>query len=496
MDISINSKKLNADGARASKASRILLIDKRFGLIDFGLLVVTLLLIFTEAKILAFHLTFFLLTFGAFYWGFGAFIWRAVVWVTLTTTSVIFFIQTHAVHGEELIEIPLLTGILVLVFIIARQRSNAEMALWRVNEELETRVTSRTTQLSEANADLQKEIAKRIQIEKTLRESEERYRRLVELSFETVVVLNQQEILYVNSSGIKLLGAESEADIVGRSVLDFVHPEDRDAVQSRIQTFLETGQDLPPTEQKLMKIDGRQVVVELAAIPISYQSQPAIQTIIRDISQRKEAEAAQEQERLRIARDLHDSLGQSLGYLHLKLDALASMEEIHEQVGLKGELARMRDEANAAYEIVRGMLASTLTNNTSKLSTVLRDLAKLVGTQHGFGVQLISHGQARSLSPLVQQQVLFLFRETMANVAKHADARQVQIALLWTEQVLTIVIVDDGCGFHPEVPIDDGRFGLAIMQQRAEQINGTLSIRSALNKGTEVTVQIPLPDQG
>ena len=103
-------------------------------LLDVALLFMALLLLVTSAKVLFFHCVFILLTFGAFFWEFRAFTVRAVFWVTITMAAVILAIFAHQIPVEEIIEIPLLTTILILVFFIAEQRSRAQKAM-QVSEE-------------------------------------------------------------------------------------------------------------------------------------------------------------------------------------------------------------------------------------------------------------------------------------------------------------------------------------------------------------------------
>jgi PAS domain S-box-containing protein len=500
------------DTARAYKKNATgnilgeLQLGGRFVLLDLALLATAILLILTDAKVLFFHVVFILLTFGAFYWQFRAFAVRAALWVTLTTVVVLTTILAGATQTEEIIEIPLLCTILVLVFAIARQRAQAEESLRETNEELESRVVARTAELTHVNAELIQEITRHKQTEESLRESEERYRRLVELSFEAIAIhasppcavqggtpgRSQGKLLYVNPPGVKLLGALSLEDLIGQPILEFVHPDYSDLVQARLQQVGEERKGMPLVEVKLIRLDGKSVVVEIASVPITFQGQPAVHTVIHDITARKRAETARARERARIARDLHASLGHSLAYLHLKLDELASGDALGENAGVRQALAQMRDVANQAYEVVRRMLAASLPSNSTDLTTALLSEARSIGQRGKFKVQCTSKGQPRALSPVVQQQLLYLFQEALVNIEKHADARQVDIDLVWTEEALTISLSDDGRGFEADVPPSNGHFGLAIIQDRAHEINGRLQLSSSPDTGTELILRLPL----
>jgi len=449
---------------------------RRLLFLDLALVTTALLMVFTQAVVFFFHIIFLLLAFGAFYWKFRAFVIRAGLWVTFATIMVLAGIIAGRTPTEELSEIPLLTAILVLVFAIAGQRAKAENTLRKTNEELENRVVERTADLTAANAELVDEIFRRRQAEGTLRESEERYRRLVELSFEAITIHSEGKFVYVNPAAARLLGASCSQELVGKALREFVHPDYWDIVQARLRQIGEEGAGVPLIEEKLVRLDGSSVDVEAVSVPITYDRQPAVQTVIRDISARKRAEAERERERTRIARDLHDSLGHSLGYLHLKLDQLATSDALNDVAGLAVELAQMRDVTNGAYELVRGMLAALLPSGSPDLTAALQTQARTIAERGGFEVHLSREGRSYPLAPTVQQQLLHLFEEALINVERHANASHVHLELRWATDALTIVMEDDGCGFDVDaVPIPE-HYGLRIMQARAQEMNGELAI--------------------
>jgi two-component system cell cycle sensor histidine kinase/response regulator CckA len=153
-----------------------------------------------------------------------------------------------------------------------------------LNERLEDEVQERTTGLGE-------EIAERRAIKEALTVSEERYRRLVELSPDTIAIHCEGRIVYVNRAGIKLLGAVSAEELIGRPILDIVHPDYREKVLSRVQQA-EAGEQTSFLEQKLVRLDGQVIEAEVMGTPTTYQDRPAARIIIRDISERKRTEEA------------------------------------------------------------------------------------------------------------------------------------------------------------------------------------------------------------
>src|ERR687885_790916 len=124
----------------------------------------------------------------------------------------------------------------------------------------------------------------------SLQESEERYRRLVELSPEAIAVHSQGKIAYINAAGAKLFGASSPEALIGFPVLHFVHPNYVEIARERIRLVEEENQPLDLAEQKLMRLDGQIIDVEVAGIPATYQGSRAAQIIIRDVTERKRVE--------------------------------------------------------------------------------------------------------------------------------------------------------------------------------------------------------------
>jgi PAS domain S-box-containing protein len=146
----------------------------------------------------------------------------------------------------------------------------------------------------------QRDITERKKAENALRESEERYERLIELCPDAIIVHTDGLVTFCNSAAVKLIGDSSAASLLGRSVFDFVAPVSRDLLRSRIINIL-NGESLPAVEFECMRLDGSCVDVEMQSVAFTSGSRRAIQAVIRDISERKQAE--QEQGRLQSERD-------------------------------------------------------------------------------------------------------------------------------------------------------------------------------------------------
>lgn len=134
------------------------------------------------------------------------------------------------------------------------------------------------------------DVTERRQAAGALRESEQRYRQLVEMSPDAVCVHSKGTLVFANSAAAKLLGASSPDALLGKPVLDIVHPDCRQTVVERVKMMNEEGKSVPLIEEKFLRFDGTAVDVEVIAIPFVFQGERAIQVVARDISARTQAE--------------------------------------------------------------------------------------------------------------------------------------------------------------------------------------------------------------
>ncbi len=147
---------------------------------------------------------------------------------------------------------------------------------------------------------LQRDITEKKHAEDALKESEERYRRLIELSPDAIIVHSEKRIEYINRAGLRLLGALRQKELVGKSIFGMIHPDYLSEAREKIKKIFVEKRPFRNLEQKMICQDGSLIEVELIGAPISFEGEIAGQIVIRDISERKQAENAvmEEKERL------------------------------------------------------------------------------------------------------------------------------------------------------------------------------------------------------
>jgi signal transduction histidine kinase len=203
-----------------------------------------------------------------------------------------------------------------------------------------------------------------------------------------------------------------------------------------------------------------------------------------------ETRCAEEEERRRIGRELHDEAGQSMLLLRLQLE----MIERDAPAPLRPRLAETRAIAERAIAELRRLVAalSPAVLERLGLESALRQLASRFRKMHPAGLRLRISTPSEPL-PMPTQEVIYrVVQECLQNIAKHSGATQVNLSLRSADKSIRLSVADNGAGFCAETARNQPMsFGLAGMRERAALLGGTLAVRSAPGEGARITLQLP-----
>jgi PAS domain S-box-containing protein len=340
---------------------------------------------------------------------------------------------------------------------------------------LEERVRQRTAELEAAYEDLQA--------------SEDKYRQLFATETDAIVLKDGHTFQFIdaNESACRLFGYTREQLLRITQVDASAEPE---ATRRALRKSAREGRIFVPLRY-LKKKDGTVFPAEISSCSFTLRGRRVICGAIRDITDRKRAEealqaahakllAAREEERRRLSRELHDSIGQRLVAAHLKLRNAAEIPSVARDplfsgllrdllVQLGGLSHEVRDVSHALYPQTLEMLG---------LPAALRQLAKDMGsTQPSVKVRCDAAAGDDRLSPETEIALYRIAQEALSNAIRHARCRRVDVRFRCSGAQVSLTIADDGRGFNPAKAANKG-VGLASMRERAESIGAAFELTS------------------
>jgi len=379
------------------------------------------------------------------------------------------------------------------------------------------------------------DITGRKKTEAALRESEERFRTVVETAPEAIYIQLGGKFAYVNSMAVQLFGAQIPAQLIGTSVVERMHPDFREKVKARIRRLNEDRQIVPVLAQKILRLDGRVLDAEVSAVPFSYQGEPGALVFARDITERLNGEKA-----LLAAKDAAEAAYRA------KSEFLANMsDEI--RMPIKGILdmshvLRHTELTDEQEDFLDGIEVSS-----SNLLAIFSDILDLSRIEAG---KIRAEAQSFLFRTVVQDAVSFQssrIRQKNLQLDIRIDPavpaglcgdalryKQILINLLgnaikFTEQgsitvtadvtgedgeeiLVTLRVRDTGIGiaqdalpriFNPFEQADNSvthryggtGLGLTVSQRMAEMLGGGIQVQSALGEGSEFSVTVPFRRQ-
>lgn len=331
----------------------------------------------------------------------------------------------------------------------------------------------------------------------TLKGADQTYRTLVEAMNQGAVTLNQTTVAYCNSHFARMVRTPLQ-QVIGSSICSFLP----DADVRRLLRQIQHGERRRGSLESLLKAaDGTQVPVLLAASRFPAEAQQAVCLVVTDITERKEAERArlelsrrilnaQEAERQRVARDLHDSINQLLSSARYRLSQADSRKPDAQNRGIR-EARELLEHAIAEVRLISRNLRPSELDDLG-LHAALRTLTREFQQRTGIATRFRPLSTTKP-SGEVAMAFYRIAQEALNNIEKHAQATRAELALAFSNGTATLSIRDNGRGMPKAVRKHQKiGWGLRNMRERASLLGGSIVLEPIRGKGTRVCVTIPV----
>jgi PAS domain S-box-containing protein len=391
-------------------------------------------------------------------------------------------------------------------------RKLKEEALRQAHAELEQRVLERTAELEKINGQLRKQITECELAQAALEESEHKYSTLVEDALTGVFIIKDGKIEFANDKFAAIYGYPKD-ELIGRDSFMLVHPEDRVLVAQWREKRLK-GEKVPVEyEIRGLKKNGETIWVMRSLSVINYKDGPAILGIVQDMTKRRKAEEAlresskelrvlsnqllstEEKERKRIARELHDGIGQTLSAIKFSVEnslrALRKGPDDPELKSLEAVIPLTQKTIEEVRRIVQDLRPSIL-DDLGILATITWFCREFQNVYQNIHLKREIEIHETDIPSPLKTVIYRILQEALNNVAKHSRADRIRLGLKKKKNKIELKIQDNGRGFDfsKAVSLKPSRrgFGLASMRERAELSGATFEIKSAKGEGTQIRV--------
>jgi PAS domain S-box-containing protein len=351
------------------------------------------------------------------------------------------------------------------------------------------------------------------------RESEARLDVIVRSAMDAIITVDaDQRIVLFNAAAEQLLGC-SAADALGGPLDRFVPERFRAAHRRHIEQFGRTGETArrmgPQITLAALRADGTEVPIEASISQASLEDHRLFTVILRDISARVRIEAelrrareqerelavamleVREAERTRIARELHDELGQALTGLKMDLEVLARLAPA-ERTDIAARAVAMRELLDGTVETTRRISSDLrpLVLDDLGLGAAAEWLVESVAERTGLACALVVDPACARVGEPHASALFRIMQESLTNVVRHARAGRVEVRLERAGGVAVLTVSDDGVGMGTDSQAKPRSFGLRGMSERALLLGGGVSISSGPGAGTRLVARIPLGGPG
>jgi PAS domain S-box-containing protein len=357
---------------------------------------------------------------------------------------------------------------------------------------------------------IERDITERKRQETILRNSEERFRLAAQagkmFAYEWDAATDE---VVRSEESTNILGIDQAVRITSQQALESIHPDDREKVAAAMAALSAENPRLK-ISYRILRPDDIEIWVEQNSLA-HFDEQGSILRIVgmaADITERKRAESAlssarlksidaQEQERTRIARELHDDIGQRLALLTIELDQLQNNAnglpaEVHERLE---QLGRQSAEIASDTQSLSHELHSVRLDYLG-ITAAVKGFCREFGQRQHMEIDFKSHDVPASLPSDISLCLFRILQEALNNSAKHSGAENFAVRLWGTQDEICLSITDSGAGFDSEAVKESHGLGLVSMEERLELVNGTLHIDSRPNLGTTIYARVPFDSSG
>jgi two-component system sensor histidine kinase UhpB len=328
---------------------------------------------------------------------------------------------------------------------------------------------------------------------------------IVESSQDSIITINLKRIITSWNKAAQQLYGYSASEAIGKSLTMLTLPEDFNEILSNIDKIKHNRQVATFQTERIGK-DNQSLILEVVLSPVKDDAGAVIgvSTVARDVSERNQAERAmqekknlqklieaQEDERKRIARDLHDELGQEVTVLRLQLEAAKKLCQDEKVCDKIDEIQLVAERIDKGIDFLAWELRPAALDHLG-LVAAINNYVKQWSEHSGVAAELLASSLKKvRLAPNVETNLYRILQEALNNIHKHAKAKSVEIVLEKRDDLIVLIIEDDGDGFNTKnKKIRSKGLGLIGMKERAALLSGTLEIESAPGKGTSLYVQI------
>ncbi|MBC8181349.1 PAS domain S-box protein [candidate division KSB1 bacterium] len=344
------------------------------------------------------------------------------------------------------------------------------------------------------------DITKRRYAEEALKESEERFRKLVDTAQVCIAIHQEGIIVFANKQTYESLGYEKEAELLGKPALEVMHPDSRQVVANRIKKMMKTGHLVPPVEEKLLRKDGSVMFGLVSSIPITYKGNTAFQVTAVDITEQKKAQEKIKtslKEKEILLKEIHHRVKNSLqvisSLLYLQSKDLKDEETVNIFVESQN---RIRSMALVHEKLYRSKNLAQI-----NLSTYIRDLANALFRTYLISVnkvKLVMDIQKTALDIDTAIQCGLILNELISNALKYAFPKdlsgEISIVLKSKQnRMVELLVSDTGVGLPDHFDITEkNSLGMRLVESLVDQIHGRMEIEN--NNGTAFKIWFKTKD--